>query len=585
MPLTTCPSHLLLSLFPYLTGKEASALLVALPRNHLSASERQVATCRAVASERRALYGRHCLTRGAKVPIPLRPQLTDLLLDTFMTPGKNNRSSHSIAIAYCSRNSNMDKLAALLYSGASFQHNREQTRKLLSSHLEGCAELHDEDMELLQWRTRIIRYVNREFDWRFSVFHTANLDEASEGDRQTRRQLLICLLEHGADLRFEPNDAERTPLLAAVSSTWSGRAHGDIVDILLEHGANPNASCAVNGMTPLHMAAARAHLNLVHELCAMGGRPDAVNSISGLTPIHHAANSDRSAAVAVVNVLVANGADVNACDNDSCTAMHFAATKGNVSMVTALINAGAVITAPETGLSALMFATARGHEQVVRVLLARGASANESGNCGKQPLHVAIETRNHAIVDLLIDNGADINAVDRGGSSPLAYAISKDCMRTMMRLLEAGANAGNFSLHLAARLNREHVIQLLLVYGADRNERDATGKTALHYAARFGHASLTKSLLDSGFNVDVLDQKRHSALYFAQEHGHIQVRRVLLEAGALTDAHRVGRKPAAHNKPERKQFWSLPWATSRSRRKNVTEGNSATDAITIASRM
>lgn len=104
------------------------------------------------------------------------------------------------------------------------------------------------------------------------------------------------LLVHGANARFADADTGETALHAAVSK--AGRPyHGDVVRLLLAHGADPNAKTVpgretgafmrdvrTKGETPLHRAAAFADVDTIGLLIDAGG-DRAAKDAAGDTPL------------------------------------------------------------------------------------------------------------------------------------------------------------------------------------------------------------------------------------------------------------------------------------------------------------
>jgi uncharacterized protein len=92
------------------------------------------------------------------------------------------------------------------------------------------------------------------------------------------REIVQFLLDHGAQVGLVARNSQRvTALHGAVA-----RHDVDIVKLLLEHGADPNAS-QERGFVPLHEAAAGGNEAIVHLLVEYGGRIDA-KADDGKTP-------------------------------------------------------------------------------------------------------------------------------------------------------------------------------------------------------------------------------------------------------------------------------------------------------------
>jgi ankyrin repeat protein len=89
-----------------------------------------------------------------------------------------------------------------------------------------------------------------------------------------------------------------TPLHSAVADD-AGTAAKEIVRLLLDAGADPNAPSASGG-TPLHTAAFTGDVEMVRLLMNAGGNPDIADT-KGMTPIDLARDKGHSEAAALLH--------------------------------------------------------------------------------------------------------------------------------------------------------------------------------------------------------------------------------------------------------------------------------------------
>jgi len=128
------------------------------------------------------------------------------------------------------------------------------------------------------------------------------------------------------------------------------------------------------------IAAARdGRLEMVEVLLAEGAEVNAKNG-NGKTGLMSAAYFGNER---VVSLLLAAGADVNAKDNNDSTALIAGAYSGNLNVVLSLLAEGADVNASsKSGASSLKNADTRGYAQISKVL--GDAGAGGSGGSGKK---------------------------------------------------------------------------------------------------------------------------------------------------------------------------------------------------------
>jgi ankyrin repeat protein len=127
-----------------------------------------------------------------------------------------------------------------------------------------------------------------------------------------------------------------------------------------------------DGWTALHLAAHYGHLEAADVLLSYGADSNmrSKNSLNNL-PLHAAVAGNRTD---MVQLLVADGSDINSRQHGGWTALHGAAANGNLAMVQFLIRNGAEIGARnEDGLTPLDMANEKGHDEIAKLLKAQTA--------------------------------------------------------------------------------------------------------------------------------------------------------------------------------------------------------------------
>jgi len=161
----------------------------------------------------------------------------------------------------------------------------------------------------------------------------AFVDRAGRGDLRAVRLFL-----DGGMKPDSRNLLDQTALLASAS-----RGRTDVVQLLLERGADPNlrfdthfSKSQVHGLTVLMAAAEQGHAEVVRALLERGAFVNA-RADNGLTALMAAASSGHGD---IVEILLKNDADPNAQTADGETALMFAERGGFTEIVQLLQEAG-----------------------------------------------------------------------------------------------------------------------------------------------------------------------------------------------------------------------------------------------------
>ena len=127
---------------------------------------------------------------------------------------------------------------------------------------------------------------------------------------------------------------------------------------------------------------------------------------------------------------------------------------------------------------------------------------------GNPPLVVAVESNQIDIVRLLLNHGADCNCKDwTSKNTPLDIAEQKGFKDIVQLLQERGAKySSGSSFHLAAKNGDIVSVEEMLEKGQEINEVDAgKGWTPLHYAVNYGQKHLVEYLIIKGADVNRKD--------------------------------------------------------------------------------
>lgn len=311
------------------------------------------------------------------------------------------------------------------------------------------------------------------------------------------------LLKQGVDPDSQQADG-------ATAIHWAVyRENISMLDALLDAGANVNASNRL-GASPLFIAAESGDVEFIRRLLEASANPDAALQL-GETPLMTAS---RAGSAAGVRLLIAAGANVNVSESSrKQTALMWAAAQGHVEVVQELVKAGAdleartmvrprLMYADETnggafdvgvveqlgGFSPLLFAARNGHVDVARVLLDAGADIEGVAGNQASPLVVATHSGHTQLAQLLLERGADANAIGAGYNA-LHAAILRGDRTLVLALLAHGADPNT-------RLQKPNSVQRSSEDWALRTAM--VGATPYWIAASFREAEIMRALEDGG---------------------------------------------------------------------------------------
>lgn len=220
-------------------------------------------------------------------------------------------------------------------------------------------------------------------------------------------------------------------------------------------------------------------------------------SKSGATPLMYAVRNS-----AKVQWLLDEGADPNAVSQADSTALLLAAdTRGAIKSVRLLIKAGAKPNVVRDGMETpLMAAAQRGEMEMVQALLQAGAVTD---GIGRFALPMAVTTEQYEVAAYMAQHGADINTpIEKDGTTGLDWGITDGDERSVKCALSLGAKVdktgiyGLSPLHIAAMVDpgSTAIVDLLLKAGADPAQVVASDKTPLSLAKTHGNHHLAKAI-------------------------------------------------------------------------------------------
>lgn len=259
----------------------------------------------------------------------------------------------------------------------------------------------------------------------------------------------------------------------------------------------------------------------------------------------------RAGDLAGVDAALANGANPNSryTEGLEATALMMAASNADPALVDRLLAAGAEVnTRDSVGDPAINWAAYYGHGLTVARLLRAGADTEMVGH--GTPRSIMMRRGHQDALRILIEHSdpADTRPL---WQTVLEVAIADDDAETVTHIArdhtiaEAHDWAGRPILHTAARLGSAAALDALLAHGVNVNASDMIGFTALHEAAREGQTAIVESLLAAGADPGKISQPSSlgfTPLHLAAISGDLDTIRAITATG--TDMNVRGRTGA-----------------------------------------
>ena len=355
-----------------------------------------------------------------------------------------------------------------------------------------------------------------------------------------------------------------------------------VVERLAAAGANVNAATA-SGHAALMWAAAEGHAGVVQTLIDAGAA--LIDARTEATPYVPRRRRPRRGPILLRESEAANPAEFPrdgetdpARTAGGFTPLLYAVLTGDMETVRVLVDNGADVNdASPDGVSALMLALTKRHEDLALLLIERGADPNYDRRdevldsyayladgqdplaaetpaevddfAGYTALHVAAATRQHRALRAMLAAGADANArMDRPKRFIEAFEVGVFASPGAGRLTQVGTT----TFMVAAKTADAEAMRILAEAGADPFATTVDGATALILAAGLGkraaqdityydwdqHRAIeaVRFALELGIDINAANEWGATALHAATYHAADDLIRFLVENGADLNA-------------------------------------------------
>lgn len=249
----------------------------------------------------------------------------------------------------------------------------------------------------------------------------------------------------------------------------------------------------------------------------------------------------------VQRLINSNRTLLDSVNKNGYTPLLFAAAKGNEEIALYLVTEGANLDIKDKrGYTALHFAADKNQLELARLLLQKGAKADAVTSYQTTPLFNAIEKKNTEVAKLLVEYHADVNFKSPVFGCPIHRVVYSGSPELLDLLIASKANieatdpGGKSPLNLAAMLGKIEAAKTLIEHGADVNSKDIKGMTPLHWAIQCGQdqdaknqsAGVAELLVNHGADVNTVSNDSVTALFSAAGRGYTGIVMLLHQSGA-----------------------------------------------------
>jgi ankyrin repeat protein len=219
----------------------------------------------------------------------------------------------------------------------------------------------------------------------------------------------------------------------------------------------------------------------------------------GRSILHHVAAAGNRA---LLNILLAKSADVSVRNHNGETPLHTALEKGKEAIAVKLIDAGADVLSLASGRPILAYVHAGTSQPVIENLISTiRAAGGDISHCtpdGHTALHYASRRGYDRLVGILVANGADVFAANKYGHPPLISAILQKrvgASKILLSAMKSDSRSYDINEPIASLKNapRSWIPEKASMFYDD-------GDTVLHSAVRTWSTATVQLLLDFGAN-------------------------------------------------------------------------------------
>eukprot|EP01134_Creolimax_fragrantissima_P004934 CFRG4934T1 len=322
-----------------------------------------------------------------------------------------------------------------------------------------------------------------------------------------QQETAALLVSHGAQASAASSS------VVGLLNTCCSEGNVEEVRRLINEGVPVN-SADYDRRTPLHLAASEGMLDVVIALVEAGAKLDAVDRWLGTA----LSDSIDNGHMEVAEYLIHSGANIDAGGQGDVILSRFMKEcgLGNIDRVTGMLEANYAKAewTDKDGRSALHIAASEGQLQIAKLLIEAGAKVNTHDRWNMTPTDAAEHGEHTEVIALLKENGGISSLSSQEVVPEVCKAVLNNDLEELQRLLKSE--------------------------GVDLDVCDYDRRTALHFSAAKGQLDFVEHLVNSGAHVNVQDRWGNTPLGDAVENGHDEVASYLRRNGANFNTKELG---------------------------------------------
>lgn len=373
----------------------------------------------------------------------------------------------------------------------------------------------------------------------------ANVD--AEDVNEMTPLLLACV--HGSEeviqelIKANSDVTKRDLRLNTVFHIVALRGEPDYLKMMMEHDPI-EAIKALNklnneGKTPMRLTVEGNHPETLTKILEMESKNSQKWMVREKEMIHFAAQKGY---LEIIKALIEAGGNKNEPNSEKALPLHVAAKMNQLDCVEYLIEEKSINATDDYGMTPLMMAMSHDSLDCVKYLIDRGADLTVTDKDERTPVYIGAKYNALSSVGYILQylNNQTVSEREAEDTKKVSSTgrtlrnLNEEEKRTMVNVPDRDQNS---PMHIVSSNGYLEMMRLLYEHGSVISQVNEDEETALHRAAHCGQTVAVKQLVEWDNRLLLSkDEMGNSALHLAARQGHDVTTGVLLMAGADREA-------------------------------------------------